>query len=144
MLSEFFNYLSSESLDCTWASRAMIVWFFRLEKKNLAETMWQFNKNCVKNIPLNFARHHLCSIISFTVIRFFESGSSIFRNSDSANVSSLLHGVIVIQEMSLFHLTNSAQPVVGSSQGNSVNWFKIINVANTSYYVYMINVYYKK
>lgn len=59
-------------------------------------------------------------MICLTVIRLFESGSSIFRSSDNANVSNLLHGVIVTHELSLFHFTNSEQPVVGSSHGNSV------------------------
>lgn len=52
-------------------------------------------------------------------MRLFESGSSMRRNNDNANVSSFNHGDIVIHELSLFHLTNSAQPVVGSSHGNS-------------------------
>lgn len=65
-------------------------------------------------------------MICVTVIRFLESGSRIFRNSDNANVSSLLHGVIVIHELSLFHWTNSAQPVVGSSHGSSVDWIKFV------------------
>lgn len=63
-------------------------------------------------------------MISFTVILFFESGSSNFRRNDSASVSNLLHGVSVNQELSPFHLTNSAQPVVGSSQGNSIRCTK--------------------
>lgn len=54
-------------------------------------------------------------------MRLVEFGSSILRSNDKASVSNLLHGVSVIHELSLFHLTNSLQPVVGSSHGNSVD-----------------------
>lgn len=90
-----------------------------LKKINAIKT-YKLNTH-IKNIPQNLALHHLCSMIRLTVIRLDESGSRTRRSIDNANVSNLLHGVIVIQELSLFHLTNSAHPVVGSSHGSSVN-----------------------
>lgn len=81
--------------------------------------VWKIIK--FNNIPLILTSHHLCSIIWPTVMRLVEFGSSILRSNDKAIVSNLLHGVIVIHELSFFHLTNSLQPVVGSSHGNSVD-----------------------
>lgn len=60
------------------------------------------------------------------MIRLDEFGSSILRSNDRASVSILLHGVNVIHELSLFHLTNSVHPVVGSSHGNSVDDINLI------------------
>lgn len=91
----------------------------------------------VLGIPLNLMLHHLCSMICLTVIRLSGFVSSILRSNDKASVSNLLHGVIVIHELSLFHLTNSAQPVVGSSHGSSVN-AKITSlktIFDESYYI---------
>lgn len=67
--------------------------------------------------------HHLCSRICWTVIRLVVSKSSIRRNNDNAKLSIFDHGDIVIHELSPFHLTNSAQPVVGSSHGSSKLFF---------------------
>lgn len=64
-------------------------------------------------------KHHLCSNSLSSVMRLAESGSKIRRRSDKANVCNLVHGVAVSQELSLFHVTYSAQPVVGSSHGSS-------------------------
>lgn len=74
-----------------------------------------------KNSPTHdtFVTHHLCPMIFSNVIRFVYSGSRIFRNSDKTNVSSLFHGDIVNHVFSLFHLTYSEHPKVGSSHGNS-------------------------
>lgn len=81
----------------------------------------------------NSILHHLWSTIASKTIRLVGFGSSIFRSSDKASVSTFLHGIIVVQRLLLFHWTYGSTSVAGLSHGSSEIYQHInccVNVQN--------------
>lgn len=92
---------------------------FKTTEKKERERKWKENEN-VRMLPVVVSGiwHHLW-ILSLSIVRRFSGfGTRIFLMKLSDNVSSLLHGVIIVYLFS-FHARYSLHPIVGSFQGSS-------------------------